>query len=118
MQNIISRLYKVINKMSNNLFHNISHQTTTLSQLTAEINYNWIQRNIIYPIEGYILPIFVLFTIINNVLVLIIFIASKDVTKRIKSSIRVYYIATAIGEILVCIPFHLTYFLGIMFRII
>lgn len=101
--------------MSINLpYKNISQQES-LTQLTVENNNNWIQVHIIYPIEGYFLPEFVILTIINNFLILTIFIACKDVTKRIKSSIRVYYIATAIGEIFVCIPVHLTFFLGVMF---
>lgn len=76
-------------------------------------NYNWLQIHIIYPIEAYVLPAFIILTIINNILVLIIYITSKDVTKRIKSSIRVYYITTAIGDIIAIIPLHLTFFLGL-----
>lgn len=98
--------------MSNSSFTNKSIRTPIVSQQTYQNNNGWIQIHIIYPIEAFILPIFVFLSIFNNALILIIFISSKDVVKRIKSSIRVYYIATAIGDIIVCIPVHLTYFLG------
>lgn len=93
-------------------FQNKTNLTSGIPQQLAgsRIN-NWIQINLLYPFAGYILPELVFLTIVNNVLVLIIFITSKNVKQRVKSSIRIYYIATAIGDIIVCIPVHLTYFL-------
>ena len=75
---------------------------------------NWITSHITNPFVAYCIPVLIVFTILNNVLVIVIFITSKDVSKHIKPSIRVYYIATSIGDVIVCIPFHLTFFLGTM----
>ena len=99
--------------MSNYSFENYS------LQILVETTTNWILYHIVYPIEAYVLPVLVVLTIVNNVLVLIIFITSKDVTKHLKQSIRIYYIATAVGDAFVPIPFHFTYFLGthLLFRI-
>lgn len=94
--------------MSNNSLHNYSNQTSTSEESLA----SWIANHIISPLQAYFLPVLVGFTVISNILVIAIFITCKDVTKRIKSSIRVYYIATAIGDITVCLAIHLSLFLG------
>ena len=90
------------------------NQSQTLSTLPSSIDTltNWLLYHIIFPIEAYILPVLVALTIGNNILILIIFITRKDVTKHTKQSIRIYYIATAIGDAFVPIPLHFTYFLG------
>ena len=98
--------------MNNYSFHFNLTQTFSTLPSSIDILIKWVSYNIIYPIEAYILPVFVVLAIGNNILVLIVFITSKDVTKHTKQSIRIYYIATAIGDIFASIPFHLTYFLG------
>ena len=98
--------------MSNYLFQSNSSQTLQYLPSSIDTITNWVSYHIIYPIDAYILPVLVVLTIGNNVLVLIIFITSKDVTKHTKQSIRIYYIATAIGDAFVPIPMHFTYFLG------
>ena len=100
--------------MNNYSFRSNSSQTLPYLPSSIDTNTitNWLAYHIIYPIEAYILPILVVLAIGNNVLVFIIFITSKDVTKLTKQSIRIYYIATAIGDAFVPIPFHFTYFLG------
>ena len=99
--------------MNNYSFH--FNQTQSFSYLSSSIDIitNWLIHHIIYPIEAYIIPVLVVLAIGNNIIVLIIFISSKDVTKHTKQSIRIYYIATAIGDMFASIPFHLTFFLGI-----
>lgn len=84
--------------------------TATLSPLN--IFSNWYSFHIFYPILAYFLPVGILLAVINNLLVLLIFISRKNVNRHIKPSIRVYYIATAIGDIIVCFPVLLFYFLG------
>ena len=92
---------------------NNSNQISTLLQFGLEFYVaSWIDNHIIYPFIAYCLPVLLSFTILTNIVVILIFIKCKDVNKRIKPSMRVYYIATAIGDVLVCIPFHLTFFLG------
>ena len=86
--------------------------TATLSPLN--IFSSWYSFHIFYPIVAYFLPIGILLDIINNLLVLLIFGSRKNVNRHIKPSIRVYYIATAIGDIIVCFPVLLFYFLGTM----
>ena len=98
--------------MSNYSFKANSTLTFTYIPSSIEICTIWILNNIIYPIEAYVLPVLVVLAVVNNVLVLIIFITSKDVTKHTKQSIRIYYVATAVGDMFASIPFHLTFFLG------
>ena len=90
------------------------NSTMSLSLTTATIAplYSismWIRNYIAGPISIYFLPVAVFVTIINNSLVLVIFLSSKDVARSLTPSIRVYYIATAISDIVVWLPVHLTY---------
>lgn len=73
---------------------------------------DWISNNISSYIIAYFLPVAIIFSIINNLLVLVVFVLSKEVAKRITPSIRVYYIAMAISDISVCFPLQFTYFVG------
>ena len=98
--------------MSNSFLAN-SSQTLTYIPSSIDAITNWLAYHIIYPNEAYIIPVLVFLAIWNNVLVLLVFITSKDVAKLTKQSIRIYYIAMAVGDAFVPIPFHLTYFLGI-----
>ena len=104
--------------MDINTSQNITLLTTSASSITMApimvISY-WIRNNILGPILAYFLPIAVFITIINNIIVLIIFFLSKDISKGLTPSIRVYYIATAIADIIVCLPVHFSYFIGIAF---
>lgn len=99
--------------MTNNTsFANIS-QVISLSGTSDLVKITtWISNYLLNPILAYFLPIAVFLTIVNNVLVITIFSCSREVTRRITPSIRVYYLATAIADIIVCIPIHLTYFVG------
>lgn len=101
------------NMRKNSLQNNLIKLSNSSNLQVNDISNNfWIQIHIVHPFEAYILPGLLIFTILDNVLVLLIFIFCKNVTKHLKSSIRVYYVATAIGDIIVCFPVHLTYFLG------
>lgn len=102
--------------MNFNTSQNITLSTTIVTNTTMApimvISY-WIRNNILGPILAYFLPITVFITIVNNILVLIIFFLSKDISKGLTPSIRVYYIATAIADIVVVLPVHFSYFIGI-----
>ena len=91
-------------------FNATQNSTLTAATIAPLLSISmWIRNNIVGPISIYFLPIAVFFTIVNNSLVLVIFLTSKDVARSLTPSIRVYYIATAISDIVVWLPVHLTY---------
>ena len=101
-----------------NLSLDSTNNTVVISGINDLVRINsWIAYYILNPILAYFLPIAVTLTIVNNSLVITIFLFSKDVSRRITPSIRVYYMITAIADILVCLPMHLTSFLGKSFLI-
>ena len=102
----------------NTKISSISNNTNALSETNDLVRItSWINYYILSPINAYFLPIAVILTIINNSLVITIFLFSKDVSGRITPSIRVYYLVTAFADIIVCLPMHLTSFLGKHLRV-
>ncbi len=61
---------------------------------------------------SYFLPFAIALSLINNVIIIGIFMKSKRVINNITKTMRIYYIAIAISDINISLPLHLTYFLG------
>ena len=65
-------------------------------------------------VKGYLLPIGVLLTLLNNFIVLAIIVKGRNVRNRISGQMRIYYASLAIGDTSTAIPLHATYFAGII----
>ena len=98
---------------------NLTLPITTTKTLNINNNIiiisNWINNNITSYIIAYFVPVATIFNFLNNFLVLVGFVLSKEVAKRITPSIRVYYLAMAISDISAGFPMQFTYFLGTIF---
>ena len=63
-------------------------------------------------LKGYILPAGVLFAIVNNLIVILIFGFGSEVKRKVSLQMRIYYIILGIADISTSFPLHATYFAG------
>ena len=100
--------------MNNSLFNHSRPVTILLpSEEQALIDISNYINNIILPaMLMYMMPPTILISFINNIFAILIFIFNKQVTQKITSSVRIYYIAISIADISDTISLHLRYFLG------
>ena len=69
---------------------------------------NYIYSNTI----SYFLPFAIALSLINNIIIIGIFLKSKTVIHHIANAMRIYYMAIAISDINVSLSLPLAYFLG------
>ena len=62
--------------------------------------------------KGYVLPIGVLLTVINNLIIFLVVSFGPNVRKRVSPQMRIYYGAIAIADTSTSFPLHATYFAG------
>lgn len=73
---------------------------------------NYINNIILPAMLMYMMPVTIFISFFNNIFAILIFIFNKQVTQKITSSVRIYYIAISIADISDTISLHLRYFLG------
>ena len=61
---------------------------------------------------AYCLPVGVILTTVNNVVVFLILIKKGPLRNKLCKTVRIYYMAMTFGDINTAIAAHLTYFLG------
>ncbi len=63
-------------------------------------------------VKGWLLPIGIVFAIINNLIVILVCFFGQEVKTQVSKQMRIYYIGLAIGDLSTSLPMHATYFLG------
>ena len=64
--------------------------------------------------KAYFLPVGILFAVVNNGLVIYLLQKDGPVRHKIGKTVRIYYMAMAVGDMSTALAFHLAYFLGVL----
>ena len=65
-------------------------------------------------VKGYILLAGIALTLINNFIVILVFLLGKHVKSDVKKQMRLYYTALAFGDLSTALSLHATYLAGML----
>ena len=63
---------------------------------------------------AYCIPVEVILTVINNALVVLLLTKNRPLKSKLGKTVRLYYIAFALGDTNTVLASHLSYFLGML----
>lgn len=72
----------------------------------------YVKEQVLLKFIAYILPVGILLSLLNNLVVIFIFLFGPNTQRTVSKSLCVYYIAIALSDINSTVAAHLTYFLG------